>query len=103
MRSARGDMRDHIVSHKSDHGALYRCYGVWQWRSRLKINFCEIFGVVRFSTFATISAQSGYSRRVVSGSSVNVIAKPVRVAPIPKLIPHVPTNISIRHLELGYN
>ncbi len=37
----------------------------------------------------------GYSRRVVSGSSVNVIANPVRVAPIPKVIAHVPTNISI--------
>jgi hypothetical protein len=37
----------------------------------------------------------GYSRRVVLGSSVNVIANPVRVAPIPKVIAHVPTNISI--------
>jgi hypothetical protein len=44
-----------------------------------------------------LSLQSiqGYSRRVVSGSAVNVIANPVRVAPIPKLIAHVPTNISI--------
>jgi two-component sensor histidine kinase len=25
-----------------------------QWRSRLKINVCKIFGVVQFSTFATI-------------------------------------------------
>jgi hypothetical protein len=24
-----------------------------RWRSRLKISFCEIFGVVPFSTFAT--------------------------------------------------
>ena len=39
--------------------------------------------------------RKGYSRRVVSGSSVNVIANPVRVAPIPKVIAHVPTNISI--------
>jgi hypothetical protein len=55
MRFARGDLRDHIVSHKNDHGASYRCYGVLPSRSRLKINFCEIFGVVRFSTFATLS------------------------------------------------
>jgi hypothetical protein len=64
MRFERGDMRDHIVSHKSDHGASYRRYGVLPWRSRLKINFCEIFGVVRFSTFATLSpgerTSSGY-------------------------------------------
>jgi len=55
MRFARGDMRDHIVSHKNDHGALYERYGVLQWWSRLKISFCEIFGVVQFSTFATLS------------------------------------------------
>ena len=53
MRFARGDMRDHIVSHKNDHGASYGRYAVLQWWSRLKISFCEIFGVVRFSTFAT--------------------------------------------------
>ena len=58
MRFARGDMRDHIVSHKNDHGASYRRYGVLPWRSWLKINFCEIFGVVRFSTFATLSSQA---------------------------------------------
>jgi hypothetical protein len=28
MRFARGDMRDHIVSHKNGHGASYRRYGV---------------------------------------------------------------------------
>jgi hypothetical protein len=55
MRFARGDMRDHIVSHKNDHGASYERYGALQWRSRLKISFCEIFGVVQFSTFATLS------------------------------------------------
>jgi hypothetical protein len=58
MRFARGDMRDHIVSHKNDYGASYRRYGVLQRRTRLKISFCEIFGVGRFSTFATISANS---------------------------------------------
>ena len=39
--------------------------------------------------------RKGYSRPVVLGSSVNVIADPVRVAPIPKVIAHVPTNIII--------
>ena len=40
-----------------------RRYGVLQWRSRLKINFCEIFGVVRFSTFATLSLHGTKSLR----------------------------------------
>jgi len=61
MRFARGDMRDHVIPHKNDHGASHRRYGVLQWRSRLKINFCEIFGVIGFSTFATISAPFGHA------------------------------------------
>jgi hypothetical protein len=63
MRFARGDMRDHIVSHKNDHGASYWRYGILRWRSWLKINICEIFGVVRFSTFATISAAGSIGQR----------------------------------------
>jgi hypothetical protein len=55
MPFARGDMRDHIVSHKNDHGASYGRYAVLERWSRLKISFCEIFGVVQFSTFATLS------------------------------------------------
>jgi hypothetical protein len=55
MRFSRGDMRDHIASHKNDHRASYERYGALQWWSRLKISFCEIFGVVQFSTFATLS------------------------------------------------
>jgi hypothetical protein len=58
MPFVRDDMRDHIVSHKNDHGASYGHYAALQWWSRLKISFCEIFGVVQFSTFATISATS---------------------------------------------
>jgi hypothetical protein len=54
MRFARGDMRDYIVLHKNDHAASYRRYGVLPWRSRLKINFCEIFDVIRFSDFCNI-------------------------------------------------
>ena len=55
MPFARGDMTDHIVSHKNDHGASYGHYIVLQWWIRLKINFREIFDVVRFSIFATLS------------------------------------------------
>jgi hypothetical protein len=62
MRFARGDMRDHIASHKNHHGVSYRRYGALQWRSRLKINLCGIFGVVRFSTFTTKSAKSGLGK-----------------------------------------
>jgi hypothetical protein len=46
MRFARGDMGDHIVSHKNGHGASYERYGVLQWWGRRKIGFYEIFGVV---------------------------------------------------------
>jgi hypothetical protein len=56
MPFARGDMRDHLALHKNDHGASYGRYAVLQWWSRLQISFCEIFGVVQFSTFATKSA-----------------------------------------------
>ena len=55
MRLARRDVRDHIASQKNDHGASYPRYRALQQRSRLDINICEILGVVRFSTFATLS------------------------------------------------
>ena len=59
MRFGCGDVRDLIVSHKTDHGPAHRRYGaLQQWRC-LKICFREIFGIVRFSTFATISATNG--------------------------------------------
>jgi hypothetical protein len=45
MRFARGDVRDHIVSHKNDYGPSYRSYRALQRQRRLKINFREIFGV----------------------------------------------------------
>jgi hypothetical protein len=59
MRFARRDVRDHIASQKNDHGASYPRYRALQRWSRPNINLCEISGVVRFSTFATLSAQSG--------------------------------------------
>src|SRR5947207_12469415 len=67
MRFACGDMRDHIVSHKNDHGASYRRYGVSPWRSRLKINFCEMCSVVRFSTFDKKSTGSPQCCRSAGG------------------------------------
>src|ERR1700733_15142427 len=66
MRFVRGDTRDHIILCKSDHGASYRRYGVLHWWCRLKINVCEIFGDVRFSTFATISAHLRQAVRLLS-------------------------------------
>ena len=53
MPFLRGGIGDLIVSHKNDHGASYRRYGALQWWRCLKICFREIFGIVRFSTFAT--------------------------------------------------
>lgn len=60
MRFARTDMRDHIVSYKNNHGASYGRYGVLRWWSRPKISFCEIFGVVRFSTLQQYPPDSGH-------------------------------------------
>ncbi len=60
MRFACGDVRYHVVSHKNDHGPSYRRYGALQRQRHLKINFRENFGVVRFSTFATVSATFGH-------------------------------------------
>src|ERR1700757_1246399 len=59
MRSMRGNVRDHIASQKNDHGLSYRHYKASQRRSSPKITICEIFGVVRFSTFSTASTQTG--------------------------------------------
>jgi len=59
MLFVRRDVRGHTASQKNDHGASYRRYRALQRRSRLKIKFCESFGVVRFSSFAT---ESGVER-----------------------------------------
>jgi hypothetical protein len=68
MRFARGDMRDHIISHKKDHRASQGLYAVLQWWIWLKISFCEIFGVVQFSTFATILGAKHTSHRKAATS-----------------------------------
>ena len=83
MRFARGDMRDHIVSHKNDHGASYWRYGILRWRSWLKINICEIFGVVRFSTFATISFD-----KPTSASRRRPNARPIALGDSPRQRSH---------------
>src|SRR5260370_31082489 len=56
MRFVRSDVRDHIASQKNDHGPSYRHYRASQRRGSPKITICEIFGVVRFSTFFPTSA-----------------------------------------------
>jgi hypothetical protein len=61
MRFASDDVRDHIVCRKNDYEPSYALYGAsLRWKSP-KIDFREIFGVDRFSTFATRSVISGPS------------------------------------------
>ena len=55
MHFVRSDVRDYIASQKNDHGPSYQRYRASQRQGRPKINICEIFSVVRFSTFATVS------------------------------------------------
>ena len=59
MRFVRSDVRDHIASQKNDHGPSYRHYRASQRRGSPKFTICEIFGVVRFSTFSTASVKTG--------------------------------------------
>jgi hypothetical protein len=62
LRFLRSDARDYITSPKNDHGASYRHYGASALRNRPKTDICEIFGVVRFSTFSTLSVFFGHDR-----------------------------------------
>ena len=50
MRFTRGDVRDHIVSSKIDHGPPWWRGKATQQQRSPKIDFREIFRVVRFST-----------------------------------------------------
>jgi hypothetical protein len=59
LRFLRSDARDYITSPKNDHGASYRHYRASALRNRPKTDICEIFGVVRFSTFSTLSTRNG--------------------------------------------
>ena len=71
MRFARRDVRDHIAYQKNGHGASYRRYRTLQRRSCLKIDFREVFGVDRFSSFATQSGQGGSPTYGPSGPILN--------------------------------
>src|SRR6476620_3918071 len=63
MRFACGDMRDHILSCQNDHRPSYRRRRALRQQERLRIDSREILRVVRFSTFATISARNGLMHR----------------------------------------
>jgi hypothetical protein len=58
-RPARGNVRDHIDSHKSDRRPSYLSYRALQRRRQPKTDFREIFGAARFSTFSTVSVKLG--------------------------------------------
>jgi hypothetical protein len=68
-------VRDHIVLAKIDHGPSYRRYNALQRQGSLKIDFREIFGVIRFSTFATVSARKRHSEWVDLGYSITLSAR----------------------------
>ena len=60
-------MRDHIFSHENDHrlpvSALSSVAAV---EESLRISFREIFGLVRFSTFATVTGRNGHTEAVAT-------------------------------------
>lgn len=58
MRFVRGDVRDHIVTPKIDHGSSQRRYKALQRQGSLRISFREIFDAAQFSTFSTVSAKT---------------------------------------------
>ena len=80
MPFARGNMRDHIVSRKNDHGPWYGRYAVLQWWSRLKISFCEIFGVSAFD-FCNNSCQKRSFDRLVRTAHRAIRATPLSEDP----------------------
>jgi hypothetical protein len=58
VRSARGDVRDHVDSHESDHRLSDPFYRDVQLQSYLEIGLSREFRAAPFSTFSTASAQS---------------------------------------------
>jgi hypothetical protein len=76
VRPTRGDVRDHIVSHKKRPWTFASACRALQRKRRLKIDFREIFGVVRFSTFATASTRL----RHATTSSVGSVSKDKRTS-----------------------
>jgi hypothetical protein len=78
-------VRAHVASQKNDHGRSYGRYGASQQRSCSKISIWEIVDVVRFSTFSTISAQSGRSAFGRSTDDVQEYGSPSGKNPSRKL------------------
>ena len=59
VRPARGDVRDHIDSYKSDRRSSYLSYSGLQRRKQRNTDLREIFGAAQFSTFSTVSVKNG--------------------------------------------
>jgi hypothetical protein len=78
MRFKRGDVRDHVASQQTDHGASYRRCEAWQSWSRSKIEFCEIFDVVRFRLFQQYRPIASLRRQLphCEGYSITSSARP---------------------------
>ena len=57
VRPARGDVRDHIDSYKSDRRSSYLSYSGLQRRKQRNTDLREIFGAAQFSTFSTVSVK----------------------------------------------
>jgi hypothetical protein len=57
VRPTRGNVRDHIESHKSDRRPSYMPYRGLRRRRQRKTDLREIFGVAQFSTFSTASVK----------------------------------------------
>jgi hypothetical protein len=63
VRPTLGDVRDHIDSRKSDQGLSYMSYRGFEREGQLRTDIRENFGAAQFSTFSTISANSGHVLR----------------------------------------
>src|SRR5258708_3811311 len=57
VRPARGNVRDHIESHKSDRRPSYMPYSGLRRRRQQKTDLREIFGAAQFWTFSTAPTQ----------------------------------------------
>jgi hypothetical protein len=57
VRPTRGNVRDHIESHKSDRRPSYMPYGGLRRRRQRKTDLRESFGAAQFSTFSTASVK----------------------------------------------
>ena len=82
MPFARGDMRDHIVSHKNDHGASYGRYAVLQWWGQLRIElfarFSASFNFRLLQHYRHIAAPDVYDGTSAVGESRHRIPRRIR-------------------------